>query len=176
LFEVTLNFEMIRQVVQAHQKTGRLYADTPSGVLSLREPCRIEINLVAGSITSCAIIGKSGRRVEGKRAEQELERAGRLHWTFIPQEEKVVQPIAPIPSSREISFFPKRIVLVGQEQMRTWSRVHRRVFALSDGTKNVATISKILSVPLEQVQRALRDLQSLGVISRYDKKDRWSFE
>jgi hypothetical protein len=171
LFEVTLNFEMIQQVVQAHQNTGRLYADAPSGVPGLREPCRIEINLVAGSITSCSVVGQNGRRVEGKKAEQELVRSGRLHWTFIPQVEEVVQPISLIPPSGEISFLPQRIVLIEQEQMRTWPRVHRRVFALADGTKNAATMAKILSIPLEQVQRALRDLQSLGVISKYDKKD-----
>jgi hypothetical protein len=176
LFEVTLNFEMIRQVMQAHQKTGRLYADVPSGVPGLREPCRIEINLVAGSITSCIIVGKSGRRIEGKNADQELVRSGRLRWTFIPQSKEVFQPTSSTLASGEISFFPQRIVFVEQEQMRTWSRVHRGIFALADGTKNAVTIAKILSVPLEQVQHALRDLQSLGVISRYDKKDRWSFE
>jgi Mn-dependent DtxR family transcriptional regulator len=58
--------------------------------------------------------------------------------------------------------------------MRDFSRLHRVVFALADGTKNVAKIAEILSISPDIVEKTLGDLQSMGVIAfgRQDGKDR----
>jgi hypothetical protein len=161
----TLDFETIQQVMQEHQKTGFLFAELPSGVVGLRESCRVEIKIMAGSIASCAIVGKSGRRLTGKEAAQGLARLGRLRWTFTPQQEAPVPtaPLSPIPG--EVGIFPRRyVVYLDQRQMRTWSRMHRAVFSLADGTKSVVKIAEILSTSPDLVEKALRELQSIGVI------------
>lgn len=162
----TLDFETIKQVMQEHQKTGLLYADAPSGAGSLREPCRIEINIVAGAIASCSIVGSSGKRVMGKEAMQAISRLGRLRWNLLPQQEAVVQPTSPVAAVPvETSAIPWRTAQVEQWQARTWPRLHRAVFALVDGTKSAAKIAEILSTSPELVEKALRDLQSIGVIT-----------
>jgi len=180
----TLNFETIKQMMQAYQQTGLLVAEVPSGVGRLREPCRIEVNVVSGLISSCAIVGSSGRYLTGKEAIQELSRLGRLNWTFTPHKEEIVTPrqeeivtpqLKPRDSvSGEGYLLPRRIVYLEQSQMRNFPRLHRAVFALADGTKHTAKIAEILSVPPNIVENALSDLRAMGVIAfgRQDSKDR----
>jgi hypothetical protein len=164
----TLDFETIKQVMQEHQKSGFLHAEVPSGVASLREPCRIEISIQAGAIASCTIIGSSGKRLTGKNATDALSRLGRLYWTFTPQQEVVAPPrreTSPIPVPTADSLFPRRIAYLDQHQMRNWSRLHRAIFALADGTKSAAKIAEMLSTSPDLVSRALRELQTIGVIA-----------
>lgn len=173
----TLNFETIKQMMQSYQQTGFLSAEVPSGVGRLREPCRVEIGIMSGLITSCAVVGSSGRSLTGKEAVQELSRLGRLTWTFTPHKETVTpQPTPPIftPAERERDLLPRRVVYLEQNQMRNFPRLHRAIFALADGTKNTAKIAEILSVPPNIVEKALKDLRSMGVIAfeRQDGKDR----
>lgn len=159
-----LDFETIQQVMQAYQQTGQLSADASAGVAGLREPCHVEINVIAGLITSCTLVGKSGQKVTGKKAEQELLRLGQLRWTFTPQLEAVVQSTSPVLARASLSFFPRRSAQIEQRQMRHWSRLHRATFALADGTRNVEKIAAILSTSPDQVAHALHELQSMGVI------------
>jgi hypothetical protein len=162
----TLDFETIQQVMQEHRKTGLLYAEIPSGVVKLRESCRVEIKIVTGAIASCAIVGVSGRRLIGKDATHELARLGRIRWTFTAQQEATTPsqatssgPLPGVPAT-----FPRQYTYLSQAQMRTWPRLHRAVFALADGTKSIIKIAEILSVPPDLVEKTLRELQSIGVI------------
>jgi hypothetical protein len=168
--DFTLDFQTIQQVMQAHHRTGWLFAEAPSGVAGIREPCRIEINVIEGKITSCALISRSGQHIAGNQAAAALSRLGRLRWTFTPDVEVTVKPVSPTLSPGRISFFPQRTMQLRQEQMRTWSRMYKAIFALADGTKSVAKIAEILSIPRQQVERALRDLQSAGVIEMVPKR------
>jgi hypothetical protein len=162
----TLDFETIQQVMQEHRKTGFLFAELPSGVVGLREACRAEIKIMEGTIASCAIVGNSGRRLAGKEAAQGLARLGRLRWTFTPQQDTAAQPAVSVPVPGDLSAFPRRyVVYLDQQQMRNWSRMHRAVFALADGTKSVMKIAEILSTSPDLVEKVLRDLQSIGVIT-----------
>ncbi len=167
----TLDFETIRQVMQAHQKTGSLHAQVPAGIASLREPCHIEINIVAGAIVSCAIIGSSGRGFTGEKAIQELFRLGQLSWTFTSRQEVTAQLVPPALTARE-PFFSRRIARLESWHMSRLSRLHRMVFALADGTKSGAKIAEILSTSPDLVDKALNDLQSMGVITTRQQDDR----
>lgn len=166
----TLDFETMRQVMQEHQKTGFLQADVPGGVMGLREPCRIEINILAGVLVSCAIVGASGRRLTGIEAARELARLERLRWTFTPQQEpsgKVVQQMPSAPQTQitaDSALMPRRTMQLEQRQMHAWPRLHRGVFALADGNKSSMKMAEMLSTSPELVDQALRDLQSIGVI------------
>jgi hypothetical protein len=160
----TLNFETIRQAMQAHQKTGSLHALIPTGVASLREPCHIEINIVAGAIISCTITGKKSRGyLTGEKAIRELYGIGQVSWTFTPQREIVGRTTSSTFEPGEI-FFSRRIQRLEPEHMMNLSRLHRAVFGLVDGTKSAIKIAEILSTSPDLVLRALNDLQSLGII------------
>ncbi|HEY7420222.1 MAG TPA: hypothetical protein VH593_33905 [Ktedonobacteraceae bacterium] len=169
-----LDFETMKQVMQEHQKTGLLYADVATGVTSIREPCFIEISLVAGTIVSCSLISKSGRRLTGEQAAKEIARLGQLRWNFTPKEGTAAQsmapvfpqPVSPTPPSypAEIALFPARTVNLDQWQVRSWPRTHRAVFALADGTKNIEKIAAMLSLPPATVYKACMDLQSIEVL------------
>jgi hypothetical protein len=101
----------------------------------------------------------------GKEAEQALVRLGQLRWTFT-QQEVIALPAAPVLVPTVDSFYPRRTGRVlEQGQMRSWPGLHRLVFALADGTKSVMKIAEALSTPPDLVDRALRDLQSIGVIA-----------
>lgn len=160
-----LDFETIRQVMQAHQKTGSLYATTPSGIASLRESCQIEINITAGDIISCTIVGTSGRRVTGEKAIQELFRLGQLNWTFTPQQESVPRSTLPAFAPGQIFFVPQRIVHLERWQLSSLPRLHRTVFSLADGTKSATKIAEILSTSPDLVDKALNDMRSMGIIA-----------
>jgi hypothetical protein len=173
-----LDFETMKQVMQEHQKTGLLHAEVPSGVASLREPCRIEINIMAGTVVSCSVFGKSGRRLTGVKAVKEISRLGQLRWNFTSQEEATIQQVSPAPSrpmspslgysaspqSVELSLFPVRTANLEQWQMRAWPRTHRAIFALADGTKNIEKIAAMLSISPGIVYKATLDLQTIGVL------------
>lgn len=160
-----LDFETIKQVMQEHQKTGYLYAEVPSGIAGLQEPCRIEIRLQAGTIVSCFIVGRSGRRLTEKESAKKFSRLGRLEWTFTPQEERIALSAPSLFMMEEIPIFPGRTVDLEQWQMQSWPRLHRMIFALADGTRSSTKIAQVLSAAPDQVDRALRDLQSIKVIA-----------
>lgn len=159
-----LDFETIKQVMLEHQKTGYLYADVPAGTTGLAEPCRIEARLQAGAVVSCCIVGRSGKRLTEKESIKKIDRMGRLKWTFVPQEENLAASSPSFFPPEEIPVFPRRVVFLEQWQMQSWPRLHRMIFALSDGTRSIEKIAEVLSVTPEQVNSALRDLQAINVI------------
>lgn len=170
----TLDFNTIKLMMQSYQQTGLLTAEVASGVAGLRGPCRIEIALNAGSIVMCTLIGSDGAWLTGKEAEQALTHLGRLRWTFTMQPEVVALPKPAIPVVETNFIIPWRIASVSSEQLRTWPRTHRLIFAVADGTKNVAKIAEVLSISPDFVKKALSDLQLIGVIAfgRQDGNDR----
>nr|BBH94735.1 hypothetical protein KTA_29340 [Thermogemmatispora argillosa] len=163
-----LDFETMKQVMREHRKTGLLYADLPAGVPGMPEPCRVEIILRAGNIVSCFFVGRSGRRLKEEDASPKLARLGKLDWTFVPQEDVPIEPRSTPGQTRNTttgsSAFPQRLLHLEQWQMVGWSRMHRMVFALADGTRSVEKIAEILSTSPEAVRAVLRDLQAIGVI------------
>jgi len=155
----------------------------------MREPCRIEISIMMGTVASCSVFGKSGRRLTGEKAIKEISRLGQLRWNFTSQEEATTQPASPaplqpaspslpswtspslapqmspaFPQATDISLFPTRTANLEQGQMRTWPRAHRAVFALADGTKSIEKIAAMLSISPAIVYKAILDLQSIGVL------------
>lgn len=164
----TLDVETMRQVMLAHKKTGRLQADLPSGVPSLREPCHVEIALEAGNIVSSAIIARSGFLLTGEKAYQELTRVGRLSWTFIPQSSLGIRPelvSQALAMQHPPSPRPRRLVVLEPQQMRPWQRTHKLVYGLVDGKRSVAEIAKLLSTTPEAIEEVLSDLRAIRVVA-----------
>jgi hypothetical protein len=161
----TLDIETMRQIMLAHKKTGHLYADLPSGVSSLHEPCHVEIVLEAGNIVSCSIASDRGFLLTGDKAYQVLTRLGRLRWIFVTRAPPVTRPgLATRSLEKNVISRPRRIVAAEQWQMHLWQRMHRLVYGLADGTKSVAEIAVLLSTNTEIIEEILRDLRSIGAI------------
>jgi hypothetical protein len=162
----TLDFNTIRQMMLAYHQTGLLTAEVPSGVMGLRGPCRIEVVLSEGRVTLCTLISVEGEWLKGKEAEQVVMTLGRLNWTFTAQAETKVESFtSQVAVTKPLPVVPYRLLMVRQEQMRDWPRLHRSVFALVDGTKDATKIAGMLSVSPNVVEKALNDLQSIGVIA-----------
>lgn len=175
-----LDFETVKQVMQEHRKTGLLYADISPEAVGLRGVCRIEIQLTAGTIISCSIVSDSGQCIADKEAIKRISRLGLLFWTFVPQNGATITgPLSepPTPALKENFTFPRRVVQVEQWRMQSWSRLHRAIFALADGSRSATKIAGILTAPQDLVDSALRDLESIGVIvmGPYQQKDLLSF-
>src|SRR5690348_5864879 len=135
----------MRQMMQKYKKTGYLQADLPSGVRGLRDSCRVEITLKAGEMVSCSISSSRGILLTGDKAYQELTRQGRIHWTFVSSSPLVTQTSPVRALEKNMTLHPRRVVVVEQLQMRTWSPMHKLVYGLADGTRSVAEIAEQLS-------------------------------
>ncbi|HLI72119.1 MAG TPA: hypothetical protein VKV19_20380 [Ktedonobacteraceae bacterium] len=97
---------------------------------------------------------------------RKISRLGALVWTFVPlavaaQPAQPAQSLALVPEHASV---PWRTLQVDQWQMRSWPRLHRAIFALADGTRSIAKIAAMLSVPPELVTQAVHDLRAIGVI------------
>jgi len=84
-----------------------------------------------------------------------------------PRRSAALPPGSATPANRlslpMLAQVPYRIAPTGQD-MSTWSRKHRRVFALIDGTKSVAQIADMLGLPPAMVEQIVADLLSWGTI------------
>jgi hypothetical protein len=156
----------MRQMMQKYKKTGHLRADLPSGVPGLRESCQVEIALEAGNMVSCSISSNRGRLLTGDKAYQELTRLGRIHWTFVPLLPSVTRPeLSPRALEKNVISRPRRIVVVGQWQIRSWPPMHKLVYELADGTRSVAEMAELLSATPKAIEEILRDLRSIQIIT-----------
>ena len=159
-----LDFDTIKQVMKEHRKTGKLSSETPMGIADIPGPCSIEVILKDGVAVSYFITGSDGHRLAVKEPAQHLARLGHLQWTFTAQDESRARTsISAAPSA--VSSFPQRTVSLNPGQMRSWTRLHRMVYALADGTKSVERIAAMLSTTPDQVEKALIDLQAIGAVS-----------
>jgi hypothetical protein len=162
----TLDFETMKQVMQEHRKTGYLRAEVLSGIAGMQGPCRVEVKLVVGAVVSCFIYGGSGQRLSEKDSLKQVARLGRLKWIFTPQDENTALTIpAVVAPPPKAPVFPQRTVYLEQWQMQSWPRLHRTVFALADGTRSIEKIAEVLSAAPDVIDKALRDLQSIGVVT-----------
>jgi hypothetical protein len=83
-----------------------------------------------------------------------------------------MSPATPVPPEFSPAYnfpggnmlYPRRTIQLDQNQTRNWPRIHRQIFALADGTRNIAKIAEMLSAPIDQISRAMRDLQQIGAI------------
>jgi hypothetical protein len=162
-----LDFSTIIQIMQVHQQTGLLHAEVPAKVAGAGGACYIEVSVITGTITSCAATYTNGRQLLEKEAFHEITRLGRLRWTFTPRmEAAATQPASNTYSLAEAHSpsLPQRIASLVPQEMRSWPRIHRLVFALADGTKSSEKIAEILSISPDIINEVLYDLQERQLI------------
>ncbi|MBE3560183.1 MAG: winged helix-turn-helix domain-containing protein [Ktedonobacteraceae bacterium] len=66
---------------------------------------------------------------------------------------------------RDAPLSPQRTSQVDLKTLSVFSRLHRRILALSDGTRSPQKIAAILSLDLQTVHQCLRELEAEGLIT-----------
>jgi hypothetical protein len=148
-------------ILRAHKLTGILHTEGRSNVLGSKSFYDVEVTLSDGDIVSCRVVDRKGRsQFAGADALQILSNMGILDWTLTTQSKEV---LLTQPSSSPLEI-PYRTVAVEQHLLNRWPRLHRRVFALVDGTNTTQKIALVLSLPIEHIKEVLADLQAMNVI------------
>ncbi|HEY7415025.1 MAG TPA: hypothetical protein VH593_07520 [Ktedonobacteraceae bacterium] len=123
-----------------------------------------EVLLVVGQgqVQRCTIQTRDGLTLsQGGEALKLLEQAGNLEWHVqgAPGGNGHV-PSWPQEQATEEQRIPhRRVVLLSPVQQQTLSHRQRQVFALADGSRNVASIAALLHLSPDEVTRLLQALQ-----------------
>jgi hypothetical protein len=154
-----LDIDTLLQVLQEYRIA---HARLLTSIGGRSDSYRVEIVLHQGTIVSCTLHGSSGARdAQGKEALQMVQRSGTTEWSVVldtPLVQKVdTSQAATLP-------IPHRCVDVLPPQQL--SRLHRNVFALVDGQRDVFHISQMLSrsQEMQEIEQVFSDLRALGVI------------
>lgn len=178
----SLDTETMLQLAQNYQQTGLFFADLPPGAAGTRFPCRASMNMLDGTLIDCRIETLNGRtHLVGREALQELHRFGILEWNLsLPPDtstnSRTTSPTSIMPySPRDLAttdqptdgnmLIPTRTVNVSPGQMAEWPRLYRKVYFMVDGKNTVEKIADILSLPVVTVEKVIRDLSSMRVIT-----------
>ena len=155
------------------RQSGRLDTEIKR-VPGIKEHCHAQLFLSEGKVVSCIVEGNSGVLFSGESALHLLQNMGILEWTYTPTTQSAPPPVSPqlspimpfierSPANAAV-LFPTRMRLVQPQELALWSRLQRSVYNLTDGSKSVGDIARVLSQPRERVLETLSELQKQGVI------------
>ncbi len=106
--------------------------------------------------------------VQGGEALKALEQLGKLEWQVQGFRGRGETPSLEHSTGSDPACSPehltdqsiprRRVAALSPEQQQTFSRRHRQVFALSDGTRSVASIAILLHLSSEEVAHLLHEL------------------
>ncbi len=163
-----LDIAALLQMLQEFQQNAILHTEIES-IPNTRGRFQVQVSLFEGKVSSCFIKDHSGQiLLANNNALDWLQRQGTLNWTLTLQQPATPAQNAPLlqPSVPRIFIpIPRRLAQVTQEQISLWPRKHRAVFVLVDGRKNTEQIAGLLSLPVKEVEKVLRDLQSTRFIA-----------
>jgi hypothetical protein len=176
----TLDLETLLSLLQMQEQNGRLSSEV-RGVIGLKEPCRVNIELQNGKIIACQIEGMHTKvRFIGEQALTKLSHLGTQEWKLEksqqPQPSLVAPPSSAYPNERKhqsmLSQIPQRIRQDNLQLLNRLSRSQRRVWNLIDGVRSVEKIAMLLSSSpdlsaqqQQHVKEVMRELQTMGMIT-----------
>ena len=171
----SLSYDMMIQVLRQLGSSGEFHADIPSqGVL--REGGHVVLHVQSGNVVSCFIFSKTGKKLyHNGEAQRLLPRLGILDWKLtsptqdIPlRDANLVPPV--VAGTRSVERYgdliPQRR-MVPEAMIRSWPTLERSIYSLADGTRTVEQIAKLLSRPIDAVERVIHTFEVSGVISRH---------
>jgi hypothetical protein len=167
----SLNFEMMTEVLQQFRPTGEFRAYV-SPQAALKEGGQAVLIVHNGTITSCFILDRAGRKIyHDEETGRLLSRLGVLDWQLAPSTSTASEPMknassASVSTAKLVStriFYPRHLP-VPLSQMRTWTILQRSVYGLADGTRHIEQIAALLSRPSHTIERIVRDLQKIHAI------------
>ena len=167
----SLSYEMMTQVLRQLGSSGEFHADIPPQG-ALREGGHVVLHVQSGNVVFCLIYNKNGRKsYHNVEAERVLLRVGILDWKLAPtqasplHDTNLVSPVVPEKKSVEKyrNLIPQRR-MVPEATLRTWPTLERSVYSLADGTRSIEQIAKLLSRPIEAVEKIVHAFEVSGVI------------
>ncbi len=156
------------------QQSGKL--DTGlRHIPGVRERCHAQLILINGKVASCIVEGKSGVLFSGGDALRMLQSMGILEWIYTPETQSAASPISTqlsptLPRIERVTenmamLFPVRTRLIEPREFALWSRWQRSVYNMTDGSKSVEDIARVLSQPRERILETLSELQRQSAIT-----------
>ena len=170
-----MELRMLLRLIYEFHRTGQLVAILPPTFLENEEHCRAWLEVMNGQLLSCCVKNAKGQELfTGGQAMQTIQQAGVLDWNLHERPRPLRSsasdgagaPVAPPPPA-DLALVPRRLIEVNQAMLNSWPRLYRRVYVLVDGRSSVQKIATMLSLfpqGLEQVQAALADLRTKGLI------------
>ena len=171
-----LPFEAMVAVMQESPEMISLHAELVLPTLA-KEPCVAELLLGQGTLYACTIRTRSGHLLTGhmKEAYTLLQQQGDLEWSLHTHAFSSSAQLTPErPFSRQTSPPPPGGVLrvprrtratLPPAQMHALAYAHRQVFHLTDGTKTIGLIARLLTKSPEVVTHILQELQNRHLIT-----------
>ena len=161
----TSSLTALLRVLQATQATCTIF----TGGTETGEPWQAQLTLSEGQVIFCQV----QHSVDGQllltdsTALQWLASQGNLSWDQVGNPAELL-----LPASRALQVepllpgaVPQRQAVLGSAERGAWSRKHRQIFGLIDGTRSIERIAMMLRQPLDLVQDMVRDLQARGAIT-----------
>lgn len=160
------------------QSSGILSADVRH-ILKTKENRHAHVELHNGSIILCIIQDEQGKVLFTNENVLKRIQSQVLQWHFdaksppnssayLPKtQENLVEHSETLSSPNLLSSYPQRTHHVAQNELLTWSRLHRTVFSLVTGSLTVERIESMLARDLkgrEGVRQALKDLIKHGFV------------
>lgn len=162
----SLRYEVIIQLLQQFDYSGEAHASILPHSL-LKEGGSAILTVKDGKVLDCVIFNREGKKLYAQaEAHSILSRLGILEWRLMEAPASSTQslsgPLA-LPVHQGNTFSPRRVA-VPLSTVHQWPKLHRSVYFLADGTRNVEQIARIVSCPVTHVRRAINDLASLGAL------------
>jgi hypothetical protein len=161
----TSSLNALLRVVQVTQATCTLV----TGGAETGEPWRAQLTLSEGQVISCQVQQSADGQLllTAGSALQWLASQGSRSWDQVGNSPKVLLPASRPPQAEPLlaGAVPHRLAVWGPAERGTWSRKHRQIFGLVDGTRSIERIALMLCQPLDLVQDIVRDLQAQGAIT-----------
>lgn len=186
-----IDLTSLLRLFEEFQRSGNLVAEIPRGTFGLKETGIARVELLQGKVVACLISKRDGSYyATGSDALSKLQLAGNLKWRVEAEAQPPpprisgllssppppsMQPVDP-PRSPTVSrssgyqlifeLIPVRldIPVPDQHVLRGLTFKQRRVLALIDGTRSIARIADLLSLPVGEVQSILVELQAMRLI------------
>lgn len=164
------------RLFEEFQRSGSLQAEVPAGTFGLREPGRVQIDLVHGKVVTCVIQKRDGGSyASGTKALQMVQQVKDLHWEIqadVPPAGSTSPrlPVAPrylpvpVQPPRPRVPVPVQVVAPNQYILNNLRFRQRRLFIMVDGKRNVAQLARLLSLSLAEIEETLGELRALGLI------------
>jgi hypothetical protein len=144
----------------------------------LKEEGYIELQVKEGVIHSCLFITRKGQTYKWDHWEKQIVQLGVLNWELTTQQSS--QPISQAvsstsrPSSQEQASAapqtpyslktPYHTAILSALQLRQWPMLHRQVYSLIDGRRQLSDIALVLHKSQQEIVQIIDDLRQQGLI------------
>ena len=161
----TSSLTTLLQELQAKQATCTIFTTGAE----TGEPWQAQLTFSEGQVISCRVHQSADGQLllRDGVALQWLASQGSLSWHQPGTPARLLLPASHTPRADPFlpGAVPHRLAVLGPAERGAWSRKHRQIFGLIDGTRSIERIAMMLRQPLDLVQDLVRDLQAQGAVT-----------